>query len=134
LFDTELAPTLVLTTSDAPTDAVDAWRSAGAKVETVAPAASGGGVDLDAVFALLGREGVLQVLVEGGSTLTTSVFGRYANRFVAYIGPVTLGTGGVPVLAGAGPDTMTDADRDRYSLVDVRQLGRDARLDYVLVR
>ena len=27
---------------------------------------------------------------------------------------------------------MIDADIDRYSLVGVRQLGRDARLDYEL--
>jgi diaminohydroxyphosphoribosylaminopyrimidine deaminase/5-amino-6-(5-phosphoribosylamino)uracil reductase len=132
LFDPALASTLVITTSAAPADAVDAWRSAGAKVETVAPAASGRGDDLDEVFELLGREGVLQVLVEGGSSLTTSVLGRHADRFVAYIGPMTLGTGGIPVLAEAGPATMADADSDRYALVSVRQLGRDARLDYEL--
>src|SRR6185436_8810886 len=95
LFDPALASTLVLTTS-------------------AAPAASGNGVDLDEVFELLGREGVLQVLVEGGSSLTTSVLGRYADRFVAYIGPLTLSAGGIPVLADAGPATMTDADSDRY--------------------
>ncbi|MDQ1509993.1 MAG: diaminohydroxyphosphoribosylaminopyrimidine deaminase [Actinomycetota bacterium] len=133
LFDTELAPTLVITTSAAPADAIDAWRSAGAKVETVAPAATGAGVDLDEVFELLGREGVLQALIEGGSSLTTAVFGRYADRFVVYLAPVALGTNGVPVLAGAGPETMIDATRDLYRLVGARQLGSDARLDYELV-
>jgi diaminohydroxyphosphoribosylaminopyrimidine deaminase/5-amino-6-(5-phosphoribosylamino)uracil reductase len=133
LFDTDLAPTLVITTSAAPADAVDAWRSAGAKVETVAPAAGGSGVDLDEVFELLGREGVLQALVEGGSALTTAVFGRYADRLVVYMAPVALGTTGVPVLANAGPESMRDADMNRYSLVGVRQLGGDVRLDYELV-
>jgi diaminohydroxyphosphoribosylaminopyrimidine deaminase/5-amino-6-(5-phosphoribosylamino)uracil reductase len=130
LFDTELAPTLVITTTSAPADAVDAWRSAGAKVETVVRAGKGSGVDLDEVFELLGREGVLQSLVEGGSSLTSSVLGGYADRLVAYIGPMTLGSTGVPVLASAGPETMSAADRGRYALVGVRQLGRDARLDY----
>ena len=45
---------------------VDAWRAAGAKVEVVAPRRPASGVDLDETLALLGREGVLQVLVEGG--------------------------------------------------------------------
>jgi len=133
LFDTELAHTLVITTAGAPADAVDAWRSAGAKVETVGPAGDRAGVDLDEVFDLLGREGVLQALVEGGSALTAAVFGRYADRLVVYVAPVALGTTGVPVFAHAGPETMRDADPNRYSLVGVRQLGPDARLDYELV-
>ena len=53
LFETALAPTLVVTTVDAAPGAVDAWRSAGAKVEVVAPDASGTGVDLDETFARL---------------------------------------------------------------------------------
>jgi len=133
LFDTALAPTLVITTADALPEAVDAWRSAGAKVEAVAAAEHGAGVDLDDVLTLLGREGVLQVLVEGGSSITASVFGRYADRFVVYIAPVALGANGIPVLATAGPETMIDADIDRYRLVGVRQLGPDARRDYELV-
>ena len=133
LFDTALAPTLVITTADTLPEAVDAWRSAGAKVETVAAAEHGSGVDLDDVFTLLGREGVLQVLVEGGSAITASVFGRYAGRLVVYVAPVALGSNGVPVLAAPGPETMADADIDRYRLVGVRQLGPDARLDYELV-
>jgi riboflavin biosynthesis pyrimidine reductase len=72
-------------------------------------------------------------LVEGGSALTASVFGRYADRVVVYVAPVALGTNGVPVLAVAGPETMVDADIDRYRLLAVRQLGPDARLDYELV-
>jgi diaminohydroxyphosphoribosylaminopyrimidine deaminase/5-amino-6-(5-phosphoribosylamino)uracil reductase len=133
LFDTALAPTLVVTTADAAPEAVDAWRSAGAKVETVAPAAHGAGVDLGEVLTLLGREGVLQVLIEGGSSVTASVYGRYADRFIVYVAPVVLGVNGVPVVATAGPVTMIDADLDRYRLVGVRQLGADARLDYELV-
>jgi diaminohydroxyphosphoribosylaminopyrimidine deaminase/5-amino-6-(5-phosphoribosylamino)uracil reductase len=133
LFDTALAPTLVVTTADAAPEAVDAWRSAGAKVETVAPAAHGAGVDLGEVLTLLGHDGVLQVLIEGGSSVTASVYGRYADRFIVYVAPVVLGINGVPVLATGGPETMIDADMDRYRLVGVRQLGADARLDYELV-
>ena len=73
LFDTEVAPTLVVTTAAAEPGAVDAWCAAGAKVEVVAAAAGGTGVDLGETFSVLGREGVLQVLVEGGGTLLGSV-------------------------------------------------------------
>jgi diaminohydroxyphosphoribosylaminopyrimidine deaminase/5-amino-6-(5-phosphoribosylamino)uracil reductase len=129
LFDIELAPTLVITTAAAPADAVDAWRAAGAKVEVVAAAAEGNGVDLAAALALLGREGVLQVLVEGGGTLLGSVMaGEHAHHLVVYIAPLLLGTRGTTGLGLAGPDTIGDATR--YELVDVRRLGPDVRLDY----
>jgi diaminohydroxyphosphoribosylaminopyrimidine deaminase/5-amino-6-(5-phosphoribosylamino)uracil reductase len=131
LFDAELAPTLVITTAAAPADAVDAWRSAGAKVELVAPASEGNGVDLDEALALLGREGVLQALVEGGGTLLGRVVaGGHAQRLVAYIAPIVLGTRGAPGFALPGPATIGDAYR--YALADVRQLGPDVRLDYEL--
>jgi diaminohydroxyphosphoribosylaminopyrimidine deaminase/5-amino-6-(5-phosphoribosylamino)uracil reductase len=128
LFDTELAPTMVVTTAGAPASAVDAWRAVGAKVETVA-AAPGAGVDLDETFALLGREGVLQVLVEGGGQLLGAITsaGR-AQRLVVYVAPLALGTRGTPAFAFSGPDSIGGASR--YDLAAVRQLGPDARLDY----
>jgi diaminohydroxyphosphoribosylaminopyrimidine deaminase/5-amino-6-(5-phosphoribosylamino)uracil reductase len=133
LFDTALAPTLVITTTAAPPDAIDAWTHAGAKVEIVAPGADGTGVDLTAVFALLGggREGFVQALVEGGGTLLGSVLaGGYAQRLVAYVAPMLLGEHGTPGYRFAGPATLADARR--FTLTDVRQLGPDVRLDYDL--
>jgi diaminohydroxyphosphoribosylaminopyrimidine deaminase/5-amino-6-(5-phosphoribosylamino)uracil reductase len=128
LFDTALAPTLVVTTAAAGAAAVDAWRAAGAKVETVAPAPEAG-VDLDETFALLAREGVLQVLVEGGGALLGSTLaGAHAQRVVVYVAPLALGTRGTPAFAFPGPDSI-DAAR-RYDLSAVRQLGPDVRLDY----
>jgi diaminohydroxyphosphoribosylaminopyrimidine deaminase/5-amino-6-(5-phosphoribosylamino)uracil reductase len=128
LFAVDDAPTLVVTTTAAPTAAVDAWRAAGAKVEIVAPAADGT-VDLDETFALLGREGVLQVLVEGGGTVLGRVLDEgHAQHLVVYVAPLALGTRGVPALAYPGPDRMDDARR--FDLNGVRQLGPDVRLDY----
>jgi diaminohydroxyphosphoribosylaminopyrimidine deaminase/5-amino-6-(5-phosphoribosylamino)uracil reductase len=129
LFDAELAPTLVITTAAAPADTVDAWRAAGAKVEVVAASTAGDGVDLAYALALLGREGVLQVLVEGGGTLLGNVMaGGHAQRLVVYIAPLVLGTRATSGIGLAGPDTIGDAAR--YQLVDVRRLGPDVRLDY----
>jgi len=126
LFDTALAPTLVLTTSAAPAGAVDGWRAAGAKVEVLASA--GSGVDLDAALALLGSEGVLQALVEGGARLLGAVVGEgRAHRLVAYIAPTLLGTDALPSFAFAGPRTL-DAAR-RFELVGVSRVGDDVRLE-----
>jgi diaminohydroxyphosphoribosylaminopyrimidine deaminase/5-amino-6-(5-phosphoribosylamino)uracil reductase len=131
LFDVSLAPTLVVTTSAAPLGVVDAWTSAGAKVEVIAPAADGSGVgiDLDAVFGLLGAEGVLQVLVEGGPTLLASVLeGGHAQHLVAYVAPIVLGTEGRAAFGVAGPPTLTAGAR--FVPTGVRALGPDVRLDY----
>ena len=93
LFDPAVAPTLVITSASAAPAAVDAWRAAGAKVETVPEVP--GGVDLGESFALLGREGVLQVLVEGGGTLLGRVLADdLAHRLVVYVAPLVLGTRG----------------------------------------
>jgi len=127
LFDTDLGPTLVVTTEAARAGAVDAWRAAGAKVEVVAPAASGVGVDLDATFTVLGREGVLQAMIEGGSELLGAVVaGGYAQRLVAYVAPVLLGADGAPGFAFPGPNTIADAQH--WNLVDVARVGADVRL------
>jgi diaminohydroxyphosphoribosylaminopyrimidine deaminase/5-amino-6-(5-phosphoribosylamino)uracil reductase len=127
LFDAALAPTLVVTTDAAAPGAVDAWRAAGAKVEVVGTGASGTGVDLDAVFALLGREGVLQAMIEGGGALLGAVVGGgHAQQLVAYVAPTLLGTGGVPAFAFAGAPTL--AAVSRWRLLDVAQFGDDVRL------
>ncbi|HEY5173668.1 MAG TPA: bifunctional diaminohydroxyphosphoribosylaminopyrimidine deaminase/5-amino-6-(5-phosphoribosylamino)uracil reductase RibD [Acidimicrobiia bacterium] len=128
LFDSTLGPTLVVTTEAARSGAVDAWRAAGAKVEVVAPGASGRGVDLGAAFTVLGREGVLQALVEGGGELLGAVAGGgHAQRVVAYVAPMLLGTDGAAGFAYAGPRTIADAPR--WELVDVARSGADVRLE-----
>jgi diaminohydroxyphosphoribosylaminopyrimidine deaminase/5-amino-6-(5-phosphoribosylamino)uracil reductase len=128
LFDASLAPTLVVTSAAAPAAVVDAWRAAGAKVENVAPTPEGG-VDLAETFALLGREGVLQVLVEGGGTLLGgTIAGGHAQRVVAYVAPLVLGTRGAPAFNLSGPESLDGADR--YRLAGVHELGPDVRLDF----
>jgi diaminohydroxyphosphoribosylaminopyrimidine deaminase/5-amino-6-(5-phosphoribosylamino)uracil reductase len=129
LFDVADAPTLVVTTIAAPAAQLDVWRAAGAKVEVVAAATDGTGVDLDETFALLAREGALQALVEGGGTLLGRVLsGGHAARLVAYVAPLALGARAVPALAFQGPDSVDGAPR--FALTQVTRLGPDVRLDY----
>jgi diaminohydroxyphosphoribosylaminopyrimidine deaminase/5-amino-6-(5-phosphoribosylamino)uracil reductase len=130
LFDSALAPTLVVTTERAPASALDAWRAAGAKVEVVEPGAGGTGVDLTAALALLGANGVLQALVEGGPHVNGAlVDAGLADAVSAYVAGTLLGPAGLPSFAFSGPATLADATR--WELVDVARLGADARLDYV---
>jgi diaminohydroxyphosphoribosylaminopyrimidine deaminase / 5-amino-6-(5-phosphoribosylamino)uracil reductase len=131
LFDTDLAPTLVITTDAADSGAVDAWRAAGAKVEVVAPAA--GGVDLDAALALLGNYEVLQALVEGGATVHGALVGAgLADGLVAYVAPTVLGERALPMFAGSFPESLVDAPR--FRLESVTTCGDDLRVALTVER
>ena len=126
LFDLGLAPTLVLTTSAADPAARAAWEQTGAAVEEVT---GKDGVDLDEALELLGRRGILQVMVEGGATLHGALLrAGSADRIVVYTGGVVLGAAGLPLFAGPGPATLAEALR--WRLTGVRRLGGDARLDW----
>jgi diaminohydroxyphosphoribosylaminopyrimidine deaminase/5-amino-6-(5-phosphoribosylamino)uracil reductase len=130
LFDTSLAPTLVVTTGAADPEAVQRWKAAGAEVEEVAPAAAGGGVDVRAATELLGRRGVLQALVEGGAALHGAlVTAGLADRIVQYVGGAVLGETGRPLFAGVSIPTIEAASR--WRLASARPLGDDVRLDWV---
>lgn len=126
LFDGS-APTLVVTTGAASAMAVNGWRRAGADVATVP--GGPGGLDLGAVLTRLGAEGVLHALVEGGGDLLGSVVaGGWADRLVAYVAPLVLGTDGRPAFGSRGPGTLADAPR--YGLRSATVVGADVRLDY----
>jgi diaminohydroxyphosphoribosylaminopyrimidine deaminase / 5-amino-6-(5-phosphoribosylamino)uracil reductase len=127
LFDATLAPTLVVTTEAARSEAVDAWRAAGAKVETV-PAASGG-VDLGATLDLLGHRDVLQAMVEGGATVHGALLAAgLVDRLVAYVSPKVLGPRGLP--AFPEPDVGTIADAEAWRLLSATTLEDDVRVEY----
>jgi diaminohydroxyphosphoribosylaminopyrimidine deaminase/5-amino-6-(5-phosphoribosylamino)uracil reductase len=129
LFDTALAPTLVVTTDAAPAVRVDGWRAAGAKVETVPPAP--GGVDLEATLDLLGQREVLQAMVEGGPTVHGALLAAgLVDRLVAYVAPTTLGPRARAAFPEPDPDTLADARR--WRLLSTTSLGDDVRLEYEL--
>lgn len=128
LFDADLGPTLVCTSDAADPRARDAWLAAGAKVENLP--ASSGGIAPVAVLEHLGREGVLQVLVEGGAAVHGSFLAADAvDRVVAYVSPMLLGHDGKPGWGIAGPSTIDDAKR--WRLVDTTRLGDDVRLSLI---
>ena len=127
LFDTSLAPTLVVTTPGAPAQATDAWLAAGAKVQAVPP--SPDGVDLGATLELLAGMGVVQAMVEGGGRLAGAVLAAgLVDRLVVYVAPTILGTGGRAAFDLEGPPTIAGATP--FSLTAVTRLGDDVRLEY----
>jgi diaminohydroxyphosphoribosylaminopyrimidine deaminase/5-amino-6-(5-phosphoribosylamino)uracil reductase len=129
LFDTSLAPTLVITTTTAPEEATSAWLAAGAKVQTVPAATTGTGVDLLAALELLAGLGVLQALVEGGAQLAGALLDAgLVDRLVTYVAPTILGRDGRVAFDVTGPATIADAPR--LHLVNVARVGDDVRLDY----
>ena len=129
LFETSLAPTLVLTTDAAASATVDAWRAAGAKVETLRRGPGGSGVDLTAALDVLGSHGVLQAMVEGGATLHGALLdAQLADRMVVYAAPVVLGPDGRAAFAGRGPATVAAAPH--WTMISARRFGDDVRLEY----
>lgn len=90
-----------------------------------------GGVDLSELLLVLGKRGVMSVLVEGGSRLHGNMLRRrmydYAHLFYA---PVFSGGQGVPLLAG-----YDSRDRDtafKLNEVCYRRLGDDIMVSGIL--
>lgn len=128
LFETAEAPTAVFTTSAAPSDAVAAWKEAGATVEELSPA-PGGGVDPAEVLAALGRRGVVQALVEGGAAVQGAFVGAgLADELVVYLGSKVLGERGRPALVGF--DVATVSEAPEWRLLEMERFGDDVRLRY----
>lgn len=118
----DVAPSLVVTSPDAATDAFD---DAGVEVARVdGPRADG--TDLRALLRLLGARGVQSVLVEGGAMLASSfVAAGLADRLLVHLAPLLLGPKGLAALDIAIP-TLEAAPR--WRLDRVQQVGQDAVL------
>ncbi|MEX0665217.1 MAG: bifunctional diaminohydroxyphosphoribosylaminopyrimidine deaminase/5-amino-6-(5-phosphoribosylamino)uracil reductase RibD [Acidimicrobiia bacterium] len=129
LFDATIGTTLVLTSKHASSEAVDAWRAAGAKVDVVSVSATGEGLDLESVLALLGTQDVLQAMFEGGARVHGALQARgLVDRLVAYVAPFLLGTKGLPAFEWDGPGTLDGASP--LSLHSVTRIEDDVKLDY----
>jgi diaminohydroxyphosphoribosylaminopyrimidine deaminase/5-amino-6-(5-phosphoribosylamino)uracil reductase len=79
----------------------------------------------------LGSDGVVQLMIEGGSTVVRNFHGQgLVDRYVVYIAPALFGgRDQFPMLGGPSAPTIDDVWRGRF--VDVRRLGDDLRVDVV---
>jgi diaminohydroxyphosphoribosylaminopyrimidine deaminase / 5-amino-6-(5-phosphoribosylamino)uracil reductase len=85
--------------------------------------------DLGVVLDELGRQGVVQAMVEGGATVAAA-FHRagLVDRYVLYLAPALFGgDDGRPLFTGDGAATIGDLWRGR--LISVDRLGDDLRLE-----
>ena len=122
----DAAPTLIATTDKATEDAVNTLKAAGAEVLRFP--SRDGRVDLAAVLEQLGRRGMASVLVEGGPTLLGDAVERgLVDRFVFYIAPKLLGSGGPGAVAALVAPTIADARDLRVG--SVRHVGADLRIE-----
>lgn len=86
--------------------------------------------ELGELLDLLGADGVLQLLVEGGaSTIAQFHHEGLVDHFVVYVAPALFGGDDArPMFVGHGAPTISDLSRGHFT--SVTQLGPDVRLDY----
>ena len=112
-------PVIVLTRSDAAgTPRAAALEAAGATIVTMESD------DLNAALTQLAASGIQSLVLEGGAALHASAWDAQVVDFVQmYVAPVSLGPGGVPVLAGrcVSPQTLVESR--------TTQLGPDSLIE-----
>lgn len=130
LFNTELAPTLVVTTNKASVSMIEQWKQAKCEVVIVPLNESGNGVNLIETLKVLSKRGVLQVLVEGGPQIHGSFLDEgLIQRLSLYVGPCLLGSKGQPLFYGNSPVSIDKASK--MKLHCVKQFDNCLRIDYL---
>lgn len=84
--------------------------------------------DLGEILDRLGREGVVQLLVEGGASVAAAFHGAgLVDRYVVYLAPALFGgDDAVGLFAGKGAPSMADVWRGR--IVETEHLGDDLKV------
>jgi diaminohydroxyphosphoribosylaminopyrimidine deaminase / 5-amino-6-(5-phosphoribosylamino)uracil reductase len=100
-------------------------EAAGAEVRVLANPR--GKVDLGAMLGELGRRGVNELHVEGGSRLNGSLAAEgWVDEYLIYVAPSFLGDGAQPMLM---LPALADLNRRmRLRMVQVERIGEDLRL------
>lgn len=85
--------------------------------------------DLGVILDDLGDRGILQLMIEGGSSVAQAFHGAgLVNRYVLYVAPAFFGgNDALGLFSGAGAETVDDLWRGR--IVDVARVGDDLRLE-----
>ncbi len=102
-------------------------EAAGAILKTV-PAASKGGLELEAVLSVLGQAGITSLLVEGGSRIHGSFLASgLVDQLFLFVAPIFLGEQGVPL--AAFPDRKKRGHMPHFKLIKTRRYGEDVLLE-----
>jgi diaminohydroxyphosphoribosylaminopyrimidine deaminase/5-amino-6-(5-phosphoribosylamino)uracil reductase len=120
------APTLIATTDKATEETIGALRSRGAEVMRFP--SRDGRVDLALALDALGKRDIVDVLVEGGPTVIGEAVERsLVDRYVFYVAPMLLGSGGPGAIAALLAPTISDARELRID--STRHVGADLRIE-----
>jgi len=87
--------------------------------------------DLDQLLIELGRRGVIQVMIEGGSRVVRSFHDQdLIDQYVVYIAPALFaGNDAIPLIAGPTAPSIDGLWRGQFA--DVRRVGADLRVEVI---
>ncbi|MFQ5957412.1 MAG: bifunctional diaminohydroxyphosphoribosylaminopyrimidine deaminase/5-amino-6-(5-phosphoribosylamino)uracil reductase RibD, partial [Candidatus Brocadiales bacterium] len=121
------AEVLVATTGRAPRERLDKLSKAGCRLIMVS--SRGNKVDLGELMKILGKEQFTNILVEGGGTLTSSLFEEgLVDRVMVFIAPKIIGGGEARLpVSGIGVDKVEDALALKD--VSVKRLAEDVIIE-----
>ncbi|ADL08431.1 bifunctional diaminohydroxyphosphoribosylaminopyrimidine deaminase/5-amino-6-(5-phosphoribosylamino)uracil reductase RibD [Thermosediminibacter oceani] len=117
---------ILATTERADSERVSALKERGVEVIKVPPAE--GRVDLSRLMEILGGMGITSVLVEGGSTLTSSLIkGNLVDKLLVFVAPVVIGGEGIDSVGKLHVDRLSQAPRFKFHSIDA--IGGDLLLE-----
>lgn len=132
LFDQSIAKTLVFTSSKCNVKTLEAWKAANIDVHVI-DLNDDGRLDITQALIILGKLGVLQLLVEGGSSILTAFLKKQAiDRLILYVSPKILGDTGYPLFKHFSVETIEKAPLLKLS--NSTQIGDCMRLDYTVIK
>ena len=116
--------TLVVTTHKASTDRIKEIKNHGANILYIEPTGSGW-INMDILLDHLGKEGIMSLLVEGGSRVITSFLQEgLTDKIIVIYGPIIIGgDDSIPMVKGTSPPSLDKAIRITDSTV--RKIGDD---------
>ena len=117
-------PGEVLLAVAAPFDSVNKEKFVEAGAEILELPAKEGSVDVVELLKLLGKRGIVTVLVEGGGKLLGSLFDHHlVDKVLAFISPIIIGGCEAISVGGDGVDNMAEALR--LSRIGIKNFGDD---------
>jgi len=120
--------TLIATVKDG-SPALAVLRQSGAEI--VLLPGRNGIFSLQRLLALLGKRGIMSVMIEGGATLAAAALrARVVDRLVCFLAPRLIGGDGMPMIASLGVRDLAKAPP--ANRIRIARLGEDIMIDAVL--